>query len=173
MNELYDELYNKFVDNELTSEEQKEIEILLKNNKEFVAGLEAHKQVHNSLFNIPVIKAPLDITTKVMGEILIGISQKYKKNYFFRVVIAVFSVLFLTTIIMFFNSFDNAQESSKTLEILTFLRPYIQYILRSVSNVLQIGLIKQLGSIFSLIIFLFFFFTINEHKKFKKKIKQF
>ena len=78
MNELYDELYNKFVDNELTSEEQKEIEILLKNNKEFVAGLEAHKQVHNSLFNIQVIKAPLDITTKVMGEILNGISQKYK-----------------------------------------------------------------------------------------------
>ena len=52
MKKNYDDLYNKFIDNDLTNEERKEIEVLLKTDKNFSLGLKAHKFVHNTLFDL-------------------------------------------------------------------------------------------------------------------------
>ncbi len=170
MKKNYDDLYNKFIDNDLTNEERKEIEVLLKTDNNFSLGLKAHKFVHNTLFEIPIIRAPFDITSKVMEQILNDISEKYKNNYFFRVIVAVFFVLFMITILVFLQSKNNVQQST---EFVGMIKPYIQSFVQQIKIVLQSNLIKPLGSLFSLIVFLILYFTVNEHKKFREKIKQF
>ena len=168
--EHYDKLYNKFIDNELTNEERKKINVLLKTDKNFALGLDAQKFVHNTLLEIPIIRAPFDITSKVMEQILNDISEKYKNNYFFRIIVAVFLILFLITIIIFLQSKNNVQLGTEVVEM---INPYIQSFVQQIKIVLQSNFIKPLGSLFSLIIFLILYFTINEHKKFREKIKEF
>ncbi len=170
MKKNYDDLYNKFIDNDLTNEERKKIEVLLKTDKNFSLALKAHKFVHNTLFEIPIIRAPFDITSKVMEQILNDISEKYKNNYFFRVIVVVFFVLFLITILVFLQSKNNVQQSTEFFEM---IKPYIQSFVQQIKILLQSNLIKPLGSLFSLIVFLILYFTVNEHKKFREKIKQF
>ena len=105
-----------------------------------------------------------------MEQILNDISEKYKNNYFFRVIVAVFFVLFLITILVFLQSKNNVQQST---EFVGMIKPYIQSFVQQIKIVLQSNLIKPLGSLFSLIVFLILYFTVNEHKKFREKIKQF
>ncbi len=173
MNNNYNELLNKIVDNELSSEEKISVNDLLKKDEEFKSKLKTHKFVHNSLFDLPVVQAPLEITSKIMGQIVSNISKKYEKHYFFRVVLAIFGIAFLTSIMMFvFYSF-NIPNSSDTLGLLDSVKPYTKNIIPQLSKIFKSDLVKSIGGLISFIILLAFYFSINEHKNFKERLKQF
>ena len=173
MNKNYDELYNKFIDNELSNEEIEKIKSLAKADKKFNKELKIHKFVHNSLFELPLVKAPFDITTKVMEQIVNSIAEKYKKNYFFRVILAIFGIIFLITIIMIFQSTENIQNDSSTILLFEYFKPYIQNIISQINSLFNSNFLKTMIGLFSLIVLLFFYFTIDDHKKFKKKLNQY
>ena len=173
MNKKYDELYNKFIDNELSNEEIKKINELSETDKKFKVELRAHKFVHNSLLEIPLLKAPIDITAKVMEQIVGSIYKKYEKNYFFRIVLGIFGIMFVVIIILFFQSIGSIQSNTNTIKLFEYLKPYSQNIIPKITSLFNSSLIKTIISLLSLIILLFFYFTMDEHKKFRKRINQF
>ena len=173
MNKNYDELYNKFVDGELTNQELEKINGLMESDEKFRIGLRSHKFVHNSLFDIPMVQAPVEITARIMGQIASSISEKYRKNYFFRVILAIFGISFLISIIMFVMYSGNLQNSSESFSLLELIKPYTKNIIPQISKILKSDLIKSIGGLLSFIILLVFYFTINEHKNFKDRINQF
>ncbi len=173
MNNNYDELYNKFVDNELSNKELEKINELMESDEKFRIGLKTHKFVHNSLFDIPLVQAPLEITSKIMGQIASSLSDKYKKHYFFRVILAIFGISFLISIIMFVMYSANIPNSSESFGFLELIKPYTKNIIPQISKMLKSDLVKSIGGLFSFIILLIFYFTINEHKNFKDRINQF
>ena len=76
MNNKYNELLNKFVDNELSIEEKISINNLLKKDDKFKEEFRTHKFVHNSLFDLHVLQAPLEVTSQIMEQIVSNISTK-------------------------------------------------------------------------------------------------
>jgi len=173
MNNNYNELYNKFVDNEFSIKELDSINELKRTDEKFNIELKTHKFVHNSLFDLPIVQAPLEITSKIMGEIVSNISAKYEKHYFFRVVLGIFGIAFLTSIMMFVFYSANMQTSSETLKLFDSIKPYTKNIIPQISKILQSDLVKSIGGLISFIILLVFYFSINEYKDFKERLKQF
>jgi len=173
MNKNYDDLFNKFIDNELSVEETENVNTLLNSDNDFAIGLKTHRFVHTSLFNIPIVQAPVEITAKIMGQIASSISAKYEKHYFFRVVLAIFGFSFLTAFVMFlFYSFSLAS-NSESFGLLDSIKPFTKNITPYISKILTSDLIKSIGGLVSFIVLLGFYFTLNEHKNFKERLKEF
>lgn len=172
MSKNYDDLFNKFVDNELSNEETENINILLDTDNDFGIGLKTHRFVHNSLFSLPIVQAPVEITSKIMEQIASSISVKYEKHYFFRVILGIFGFSFLTSILIFLFYTINIPTNSETFGLLDLIKPFTKNIIPQLSKILMSDLIKSIGGFLSFIVLLGFYFTINEHKNFKERLKE-
>ena len=173
MKDNYEELYNKYVDGSLTTIELEVVNKLLNEDEAFRAGLQAHKLVHNSLFKLPVIKAPMEISSKIMEKISTGISEKYKKNYFFRSVVITFVVMLFVSFLLFVFSNGNVQSNEEVFSVYVKIQDFFKNIFIKTETLLGGNLIKTIGGVFGFLILLFFYFTLDEYKKFKKILKQF
>ena len=167
-----DELLNKYIDNELSRDELNQVEELVKTEKSFSSQLSIHKYVHETLYQIPLKKAPYNITEIIMRKIAGKISDKYKKNYLFRFVIATLSSILILTLFLFFyflgdlELFKNASEisfnySDKILPSLSYLR-----------EVFSSEIFKTVTGLLGFVILLLFYFNYNSHKQLKDTLNK-
>ena len=99
----YNDIINKYIDKEVNSEEIERVNELIQSDSKFKKMISVHKYVHESLSEMPLKLAPQGFTELVMNKIVTSLSEKYKKNYWFRGVISIFGlilVLILFTILI-------------------------------------------------------------------------
>jgi hypothetical protein len=173
MKNKYDDLVNKFVDNELSNSELSEVEQLVNNDKNFNLNLTTHKYVHESLHDIPQQCAPQNIAENIMQQIIGKLSDRYKKNYFFRVIVFAFISILITFLFMLFFYGSNLQVVQESTNISSYLKIYTQPVINFIHNIITTDMFKTVSGLLSFIILLGFYFTVNSYKELKDRLKQF
>lgn len=172
MNTNYDEILNKYVDNELNQDELKSVENLVNTNPSFSTSLKVHKYVHDSLHEIPVKSAPSGITELVMNKIFKKLSEKYKKNYLFRGVISVLSLILIVTLFILFSYLGDlafVKEATSASDIyFDKINPVFNYLYQLVKT----DTFKTVAGLLGFIILIAFYFNLNSHKELKEKLNQ-
>jgi len=93
---ITDELLNKYIDNELTTEELVEFNKMLSEDEGILQKLKALQFFEQSIKNIEVFKTSPEFTNKLMRKVIPQISSRAKKNYFFRTIVSFFTFLILS-----------------------------------------------------------------------------
>lgn len=166
MKKINDELINKYVDNELTPEEIKELNYLLDTDKDALDKIKAAKFVESTISGSDWISAPGDVTSKIMSAINSNVKFVKNDSRFFKAIITIFGVLISS--LMFFAFF--ALPGGKT-EYTESIREFISKLSfdRFISvlqndNFLVIG-----GGVVILLIFSVLL-LMESHKNFKNKL---
>lgn len=168
-----DELINKYVDKELTIKEIEEANKLLSNDNKFNEMISVHKFVHETLYQIPHKFAPDGFTDVVMKRIINRISEKYKKNYFFRIILATFGILFIVTLFFFFYFFTDLAFVQSSYKVANNYTSKLLPILNSITQFVKTDIFKIVTGMVSFIVLVGFYFNLNLHNNFKKQIKEF
>ncbi|MCB9210217.1 MAG: hypothetical protein H6609_12645 [Ignavibacteriales bacterium] len=173
MKAKYDDLINRFIDNEVTSNELNEIDNLLLENEEFKVNFKTHKYVHENLYDLPIYSAPETVTENIMSKILSKITVKYKKSYFFRVIVTSILLMIITSLFLFFSylgKLDFVQQTSNPVEVVSnYTKPFFIYMYKIFAS----EVFRTVSGIAGFVILLSFYFTFNSFKNFKDKLKQF
>jgi hypothetical protein len=167
------EIINKYIDNELTIKEIEETNKLINNDSDFKKNITTQKYVHETLYQIPLKSAPQGFTNLVMNKILNRISEKYKKNYFFRLVIAIFGVLLIVTLFFFFYFFTDLAFVQSSYKVVNNYTSQLLPIFNSITQLVKTDIFKIVTGMVSFIFFLGFYFNLNFHNNFKKQINKY
>jgi ATP-dependent Zn protease len=173
MKNKYDDLVNKFVDNALSKSEINEVEHLVNNDKNFNLNLTTHKYVHESLHDIPQQSAPQNIAENIMKQIIGKLSDRYNKNYFFRVIVFAFISILITFLFMLFFYGSNLQVFQESTNITGYLKTYTKPVLSYGQKIITSDIFKTVSGLLSFVILLGFYFTFNSYKELKNRLKQF
>jgi hypothetical protein len=113
---INDDVFNRFIDDELRRDERDEFEKLLASSPELRKKLEAMKFVHNKLMVLKEESPSVNFTSNVMNRLSRAAAFKRTQNYFIISVISVFSILCLAAAGYFLSGiFSSAAESSFSL----------------------------------------------------------
>ena len=172
MNSEYNELLNKYIDNELTDKEIESVnEIALEDDK-FSTALKTHNFVHNSLLDMKLKYTSAGFTEMVMGKIVKKLGEKYKKNYLFRGVMSVLGFILVLSLFLFFSYIgDLALVKSATTSsdsIFDKIIPTVSYF----SQIVNTDIFKTITGLLGFIVLLVFYFNLNSHKSMKEKLEQ-
>lgn len=167
------EIINKYVDNELTIKEIEETNELINNDSNFKKIITTQKYVHETLYQIPLKSAPQGFTDLVMNKILNRISEKYKKNYFFRFVLASFGVLLVVTLFFFFYFFTDLAFVQNSIKVANDYSFKLAPILNNITQFIKTDIFKIVTGMVSFIFFVGFYFNLNFHNNFKKQINKY
>ncbi|MFZ1290179.1 MAG: hypothetical protein WAR79_08810 [Melioribacteraceae bacterium] len=173
MKNNFDELINKYLDNEIDSDELNTVNDLLKNNTEFKTKFITQKYIHENLNEIPLHSAPTNITELVMGKIISKLSIKTQKNYFFKGILAILLVFLFITLYFFFSLLGDLKIVQQTVSYIDYSKNYFQPIVTFFSKIIQNDIFRTLSGLLGLIILLSFYFSLNSFKDFKNRIRQF
>ena len=173
MKNKFDDLVNRYVDNELNQNELIEVEELVQKDEQFTITLTTHKYVHNSLPDIPQQSAPLNITESIMKKIIGKLSERYNKNYFFRAIIAAFVSILVTFLFMLFFYAGNLPVVQESTNISSYLIDYTQPIISYAHKIVSSEMFKTVSGLLGFIVLLGFYFTFNSYKELKDRLKQF
>ena len=168
-----DELINKYLDNELESSELIELNNLVKTDSNFKVNFTAYKYVHENLYDIPVQSAPANITESIMNKILSAISVKYKKSYFFRVIVSIFVLMIVVSLFLFFFYALNLPFMHNSTSFVDGSKNYFQPLFEKLNKVLSSDNFKTISAAIGFIILVGFYFAFNSFKDFKERLKQF
>jgi len=173
MKNKFDDLVNRYVDHELNQNELFEVEELVKKDEQFKVTLTTHKYVHDSLPDIPQQSAPLNITESIMKQIIGKLSEKYSKNYFFRVIIAAFVSILITFLFMLFFYASNLPFVQESTNISGYLKNYTQPAFNYIHKIVSTEMFKTVSGLLGFIVLIGFYFTFNSYKELKERLKQF
>ncbi len=173
MKNNYDELINKYLDNELELPELQNVNELIKTDSEFNIKLSTQKYVHQSLYELPVFSAPLGITEKIMNRLASKLSSKYQKNYFFRGIVASLMLILTAVLFMFFFFAQDLQFIQEAPSVTDLVQNYTSPVITTLYSFLTSELFRTISGITGFIILLSFYFTLNSFKEFKDRIKHF
>lgn len=167
------ELINKYVDKELTIKEIEETNELIKKDEEFNKLISTHKFVHETLAQLPLKYAPQGFTDLVMNKIINRISEKYRKNYFFRFALAIFGVILVITLFFFFYFLSDLALVQNTYQTANYYTAKFFPITKTIVEFIKTDIFKILTGIISFIILIGFYFNINMYNSFKNRIKEY
>lgn len=172
----YDELHNKYLDNELSEKEYEEFKELIENDKEFYEQTIAYKTVEESLKTLPVESPSADFTASVMKRIITGSKSIYKKKayYFYAVVSSMTLCIFGFAGFVFYNagiSSANLISKSKINGIAGEVQNnFVNHITKFLSET------KHLETITTLllgILMIISYFAFESYRSYKKKLAKF
>ncbi|MCB0744882.1 MAG: hypothetical protein KDC67_13320 [Ignavibacteriae bacterium] len=173
MKHNYDELINKYLDNELSNAELESVNVLLKSDNEFKTKFATQKYVHENLYELPVHEAPIDISEKIMSKLVSKLKSKYQKNYFFRGVITVLSIVLITVLFMFFFYLNDLKFIQDAPSATNYIKNYTRPAFAFISKLIASEIFRTVSGIVGFIILLSFYFVLNSYKDFKDRINHF
>lgn len=169
MNKL-DELMNKFLDNEITKDELEELNNLLKHD-DHLEKFKALQLFESAIKSYEYEKAPFDFTDKLMKKINSSKEVKSRRNYFVYFMNAILVLLLAGIILLILaNTNWNLRDNNFTSEIKNITNHFVNKSFFAIS-ILKNKSLAIISSFVSLIILITFYFTINSHKEFRKKIE--
>ncbi|MGD8778369.1 MAG: hypothetical protein PVH88_05340 [Ignavibacteria bacterium] len=173
---INDELLNKYIDNELTEVELKELTEAFKNDSEAQAKLKALRLADKILHEMEVTPAPVNFTETFMKRIAAGSSTaKEKVSYFFVSIISFFVLVIIGILGYAVSKIDWGSSSvvdddnkyvQGTKKMFSVGIEHLNSILNN-DNMILIGV----GLTFVLLIS--GYFIIENHKNFKGKLNRF
>lgn len=172
---ITDELLNKYIDNELSETELKELTEILKNDADAQLRLKALHLTEDILKKIEISPAPDNFTNKFMSKISVSKSSvKDKVSYFYIGMISFFSLV-ITGILGYSISLIEFGVSNLTGD-----NQYIQKTSKLISG--GLGHINSLsgndsilliGACLTFVLLVGGYFIIENHKNFKDKLDRF
>jgi hypothetical protein len=169
---LTDDILNKYLDNELSTDEIKELNKLLEEDPDALKTLKTHKFIDRILHKIETLPAPIDITNRIMGQILTVSKVKTKKFYFFRFILIIFGILFFSTIVYILSNINfGKQESNTASEIAENTSKFITENGQALVNILNSNTILIVGGFLTFILILTGYFLFESHKVFKNRLE--
>ena len=171
MNNITDEILNKYIDGELDLSEVEVVKNALEKDDRTVARLQALRMVDSSLRQMEVEHTSGNFTDNVMKAISAAKKAvKPKINYFFISIISIFS---LGVIAVFFAAIQSYQKDNSPSAITPYADKVKQMFSQNLNAVQSIfsnpGVILVI-SVLSLILLITAFFTFESHKNFTKKL---
>lgn len=167
MKKIPDEILNKYIDGELSSEEKRSIEDRLLTDKEMSLRLSALNRIHKQLRKIKEDEVSSAFTQKVMQRI----SNKYKvpkeQKLFISIILSFIGIL--CSLIVGFIIINIAGELSETVTSGTSetVNSISQNLVQSIVSFLSGMNISVFGSILSIVLLVsgYFFFEISKQTK--------
>ena len=159
---ISDDLFNKYIDNELSKEELDQFNKMLSQDSDTIQKLKALQFVEHSAKKIKVFKAPDGFAEKMMTRIKPQLSKRYQKNYFFRIIISLFTVLFfsISGLMISFLVNSNADTISKKSIFIDLSQDFLQK-LSIVEKFLVNSNNLMISSLITLLLLLSLYFIIE------------
>ena len=172
---ITDELLNKYIDNELTEVEYKELSAALKNDPDANAKLKALQLTDEILRKMEVTAAPENFTSKFMNKIAVSTSVvKEKVSYFFIGMISFF-ILAIVGIIGY--SVSKVEPSSSSLvddnQYVQKTKEFFSGGLGQLTSILSNDNMLLIGAGLTFVLLISGYFLIENHKNFKQKLNRF
>jgi hypothetical protein len=170
MNELTDEILNKYIDGELSPGELNEVKIILENSEEAKKRLFALQLVHNELKIYPGRKTSPDFTAILMKKIMRKPEPKGQRYFIFSV--SSFFILMSLTIIGYLTSYilsagNDSSEGNNSVKNLIYLSEQLVHVIKTFFTA---GNVSVIGFIFSFAIIISAWFFFDSHKQAKAKL---
>ena len=167
MNDNYNELVNNYIDNELNQNDIEKVEELVHSNNEFKTLLSVHNYVHETLSEIPQKNAPVGFTESIMSRITKKLSDKYKKNYLFRGVVSILTMILIFTLFFFFYYLGDLvivqNVAASTQGYSNFFSSSFSYL----SQLVNTDIFRTVSGLLGFIVLIVFYFNYNSHKSLK------
>lgn len=175
MKKLTDEILNKYLDNEISSNELTELKSYIANNPDEAEKFKAHKLVDEILRSMEHKLAPENFTVNFMQKFSKIIADKPRRHYFLW---GVFGFLGLSFIGFFLFGLMNisSSKSSSTEEVFNTISEGIDKVLPSINSLnfsINSDLLMLIVSTLFLITLIAVYVMINSHRAFKEKIEHF
>lgn len=167
MNNNYNDLVNNYIDKDLNQNDLDKVNNLIHSNDEFKTILSIHNYVHETLSEIPQKSAPLGFTELIMEKIVNKISEKYRKNYLFRGVVSVLTMILVFTLFFFFYYLGDLafvkSTAQSTGSYMSFISSGFSYFIQIIST----DIFRTVSGLFGFIVLVGFYFNFNSHKNLK------
>lgn len=170
MNELNDEILNRYIDGELNPTELKEVKEILKNSEDTRRRLLAMQLVHNELKNYPVRKTSAAFTSILMKKIVRRTEPKGQRYFIFSissvfVLISLGIIGYLTSYILSLG--NNSEVGSTGVNNFIYL---VERLVTGIKTVFSSGSASVIGFIFSFGIIISAWFFFDSHRQAKAKL---
>lgn len=168
MDEMNDELLNKFLDNELDKENTQIVERAIKNSEDLRKRFQALKSVHRSLMKMKVSETSPEFVNKVMSRLGRNTDFFKNQNYFLAVLYLIFlgGAVFLTGYVVY-KMFGAGTETNTSFKIIDTTEMQFENISSLIKNFFKSTNVSLIGSIlaFSVIISAYLFFELFKNNK--------
>jgi hypothetical protein len=173
VNHITDEVLNKYIDNELNSDELSLLNEHIRICDSCFAKLKAQRVVENNLRKIVTFTTSFSFAEKVMQKISSS-SGKFvpRKSYFFRIVFSVFILGSLAVVALVFANLPVTSSGGNNQEWVKLFDNYIVKIFSAFENSLNKINLSLLGTILTFILFVSGYFVFESHRKIKDQIKK-
>lgn len=170
MNELTDEILNRYIDNELSSDELNEVREILKTSEDAKRRLYAIQLVHNELKKVPERTTSSEFTSNLMKKIIKRPEHKGQKYFIFSVsslfvLVSLAIIGYLTSYIL--STGSSSQESNNNVDNLIYL---VEKLIYGIKTLFTAGNVSIIGFIFSFAIIISAWFFFDSHKQAKTKL---
>jgi amino acid permease len=170
MKRLSNEILNKYIDGELSRDEMREVDEVIKNSREDRIELNALQNTNRSLSKLTLLEVKSNFTSLVMNKIQRSLQSRQEQKKFIVGIISAFIVLCLAIVgFVGFETFRNFNPGTSNA-----IRESIKYVSTAsefISRIFNSRNISILGSVFSfgLIISAWFFFDYSRMLKKERK----
>ena len=169
---IIDELLNKYIDNELSEAELKELTEILKNDTDAQLRLKALHLTEEILRKIEISPAPENFTHKFMSKIFISTSVvKDKVSYFYIGMISFFALAIAG--ILGFSISRIESGSSNLIGDNQYIQKTKEFFLGHINSLLGNDSILLVGASLTFVLLVSGYFMFENHKNFKKRLNRF
>ena len=167
MNDNYNELVNNYIDKELNQNDVEKVEKLVLSDNKFRTILSVHNYVHETLSEIPQKFAPVGFTESIMSRITKKLSDKYNKNYLFRGVVSILSMILIFTLFFFFYYLGDLVIVQSVAESTRGYSNLFSSSFSYLSQLVKSDIFRTVSGLLGFIVLIVFFFNYNSHKSLK------
>lgn len=172
MIKITDEVLNKYIDGELTSQEITELKAIINSDSEALALVKAHRFVDQILREIEIENAPENFTHRVMNQIS-NASVKIKDSSAFMKSILVFFGVVFAILVGYVFSLEPSSSGTADKKITTVygdVEKFFSNTFGSISISFDSNFILIIGFSLTVVLLITTYFVFESHKKFKEQI---
>jgi len=166
MKNIDDDLLNKYLDGELSSEEQQLVKTEIEKSSELKKKFDFLHQVHTVLNNLELESPNQDFTNLAMNKIRKKNSAVRQQKYFLFTILTLFGITILgITGYLFYQIIFSIQSNQSTEIVTKYFRGFGNYI----SDIFGSNNLSLFSSVLSFILLLSGYFLIEFKRQIKKK----
>ena len=169
MNQITDEILNKYLDGELNALESEQVKAALHSSEDLQRKFNALKIIHDNLFRLKEDEISSDFTDRLMKKIVKRSTVPKQQKYFIASIVSFITLLCLVIFGFSISAILSASSSttSNTQSILDSVTGLSEGLVRSLQQLFSGAGLSIIGSIFSLIILIsgYFFFEMQKRSK--------
>lgn len=169
MKENKKDLLNKYIDNELDSQELSEFTSLIEKDENLVKDLKAMRLVEQSLRRMEFDVSPADITNKVMQKVLAPLPKK-RSYWFFWLCLSVFVIGIGIFTYFAIESYVPSKDTGSAVKVVDSVKGFIGEKAQTVDSFIKSADFKLISLVFTLLLIITGYFVFETHRNFKNKL---